>query len=83
MAHARTSVAVYLDSGDSGSGRDDLVETQTVRNHMQRKGWSLDTDLFYYLDKGTISDANHICLCVMMMNDNVCLGGEHNEYYWG
>lgn len=42
----------YLDSGDQGNLRDDMVQTQRVRDHMQQEGFTPDQDLFYYLDKG-------------------------------
>jgi len=52
-------LAVYLDSGDSGKATcdakedgDDCVETIKVRDHFSSLGWTLNTDLFYYLDAG-------------------------------
>eukprot|EP01096_Ripella_sp_DP13-Kostka_P000706 TRINITY_DN10816_c0_g1_i1.p1 TRINITY_DN10816_c0_g1~~TRINITY_DN10816_c0_g1_i1.p1 ORF type:complete len:413 (+),score=150.92 TRINITY_DN10816_c0_g1_i1:32-1240(+) len=45
---------IYLDSGDccpEPSG-DDRFQTLQIRNDMENLGFSLGTDLFYYLDKG-------------------------------
>ena len=42
----------YLDSGDSGDSGDGMLQTITVRDHMQKDGFSINKNLFYYLDKG-------------------------------
>ncbi|KAJ3434284.1 putative conserved membrane protein [Anaeramoeba flamelloides] len=42
----------YLDSGDQGDGKDDEEETIRVREHMKKLGYTMDQNLFYYLDKG-------------------------------
>jgi predicted alpha/beta superfamily hydrolase len=42
----------YLDSGDSGDSQDDKVQTLSVMAHLQKLGYSLNQNLFYYLDKG-------------------------------
>jgi len=45
-------LTVYLDSGTSGEGNDDMTQTITVRNHMENLGFEINRDLFYYLDEG-------------------------------
>jgi len=42
----------YLDSGDSGDSQDGMLQTITVRDHMQQDGFSMNNNIFYYLDKG-------------------------------
>lgn len=42
----------YLDSGNQGPGQDDIVQTTTVRKHMQQLGWNLDFNLDQYIDQG-------------------------------
>lgn len=46
------NLIVYVDSGNAGPGKDDMKETQTVRNHLESLGFILDEDLFYYLQDG-------------------------------
>jgi len=45
-------VTIYLDSGTSGEGNDDVLQTIAVRDHMEKLGFILGKDLFYYLDIG-------------------------------
>jgi len=47
-----SNITFYLDSGDQGSTQDGMKDTVDVRNVMQQKGFTLDKNLFYYLDKG-------------------------------
>lgn len=49
---AKWQSVFYLDSGDQGPLQDDLVQTQTVLSHMQTLGFTLNSNLFYYLDHG-------------------------------
>jgi len=44
----------YLDSGTCcpEPNGDDRVQTVNVRNSFENLGWTLDSDLFYYLDQG-------------------------------
>eukprot|EP00039_Didymoeca_costata_P015819 m.273956 g.273956 ORF g.273956 m.273956 type:complete len:384 (-) comp16284_c1_seq1:25-1176(-) len=46
------SVKIYLDSGTEGSGKDDMVETITVRSDLEKIGKTIGNSLFYYLDVG-------------------------------
>jgi predicted alpha/beta superfamily hydrolase len=44
---------IYLDSGNAGMSNDDVVQTRTVRDHIETiKPYVLDNNLFYYLDEG-------------------------------
>lgn len=44
---------IYLDSGGSAIGsQDDMSQTRAVRDTMEERGYVLDTNLFYYWDKG-------------------------------
>jgi len=45
-------MTLYLDSGNAGPSNDDVTQTITVRNHISRLGFTMGTDLFYYLDNG-------------------------------
>mmetsp|Transcript_30484 Transcript_30484/g.76526 ORF Transcript_30484/g.76526 Transcript_30484/m.76526 type:complete len:414 (-) Transcript_30484:86-1327(-) len=49
-----SNLTFYLDSGTCclDSGNDDFVQTRTVRNHMERLGFSMDQNLYYYVDQG-------------------------------
>eukprot|EP00003_Mantamonas_plastica_P012167 TRINITY_DN2212_c1_g1_i1.p1 TRINITY_DN2212_c1_g1~~TRINITY_DN2212_c1_g1_i1.p1 ORF type:complete len:233 (-),score=65.62 TRINITY_DN2212_c1_g1_i1:36-734(-) len=44
--------AIYLDSGNAGPGKDDVTETIAVRGLMEKLGYTLGKDLFYFLDQG-------------------------------
>jgi hypothetical protein len=43
---------LYLDSGNEGPGKDDVVETITVRSHLETFGMEIGKNLYYYLDNG-------------------------------
>jgi len=45
-------VTIYVDSGTSGEGNDDMEQTIAVRNHLEALDFVLNRDLFYYLDVG-------------------------------
>ena len=45
----------------AGPGQDDLLETITVRDHMEEYGLRLGQDLFYYLDKGGQHSEQYWC----------------------
>lgn len=45
-------VKFYLDSGDSGPGKDDKTETLAVRAHLENYGYAVNSTLFYFLDEG-------------------------------
>ncbi|EFC41786.1 esterase [Naegleria gruberi] len=48
-----SNINIYLDSGDSGDGNDDVIQTQTVTKHILNKGsFKLNQNVYYYLDKG-------------------------------
>lgn len=68
--HAVPLGAIYVDSGNAGPDDDDVVQTQTVRDHLESIGFPLQAtadrslgarSLGYYLQQG----------------------GQHSEYYWG
>ena len=47
------SVEIYLDSGNEGPDNDDLVQTQTVRDHILNfPNFVKGKNVFYYLDDG-------------------------------
>jgi predicted alpha/beta superfamily hydrolase len=48
----KSSSIFYLDSGNEGPGKDDEMETISVRNSMEMLGKKLNFNLFYYLDRG-------------------------------
>jgi len=45
-------VDFYLDSGNAGPGNDDETETKAVLAKMEKLGYTLNEDIWYYLDKG-------------------------------
>jgi len=46
------SIKIYLDSGNAGPDRDDVVQTRQVRDHIESLGFVLNRTVFYYLDIG-------------------------------
>jgi predicted alpha/beta superfamily hydrolase len=56
LTNSRTTVPkgsiFYLDSGDTDGDSDIDPDTVTVREHMEAIGFTLNKDLFYYLDRG-------------------------------
>uniref|UniRef100_A0A6B2LF31 Esterase n=1 Tax=Arcella intermedia TaxID=1963864 RepID=A0A6B2LF31_9EUKA len=47
-----SNVLFYLDSGDSGPDNDDMTQTIAVTQKLQSLGFTLNNNLFYFLDKG-------------------------------
>jgi len=45
-------LTVYLDSGNAGPSNDDVLQTQRVRDHIARLGYTLNKNLYYFLDVG-------------------------------
>ena len=44
---------LYLDSGDTDGDADDIEpDTIAVRDRLSGLGWTLGTDLYYFLDRG-------------------------------
>jgi predicted alpha/beta superfamily hydrolase len=45
-------IKIYLDSGDSGDGRDSMAETVEVKEYLEKMGWRPGVNLFYHLEAG-------------------------------
>ena len=50
---AATDTVFYVDSGDQPApAGDDELQTIAVRDRLEKLGWTLNENLFYYLQKG-------------------------------
>jgi predicted alpha/beta superfamily hydrolase len=47
-----TAHRFYLDSGNAGPGKDDVVETKVVVSHLQAEGFVANVSVFHYVDDG-------------------------------
>jgi predicted alpha/beta superfamily hydrolase len=45
-------VEIYLDDGTAGEGHDDYLQTLEVKNHMEKLGYVIEKDLFYFVQIG-------------------------------